>query len=49
MYYGRHFRSTDGSVPFMMGPPLQEYGTFSTLTLPADNGTWGIGVVTQRA
>jgi len=47
VYYGRHFRSPDGSSPFMMGPPLQDYGTFSTLTLPADNGTWGVGIVTS--
>jgi hypothetical protein len=27
------------------GPFLQEYGTISVLTLPADNGTWGLGLV----
>jgi 2-polyprenyl-6-methoxyphenol hydroxylase-like FAD-dependent oxidoreductase len=47
VYYGRHFRSSDGSLPPMFGPPLQEYGTFSTLSLPADNGTWGLGIVTS--
>jgi len=47
VYYGRYFRSSDGSTPFMFGPALQEYGTFSTLSLPADNGTWGLGVVTS--
>ena len=45
VYYGRHFRSTDGSVPMAFGPLLQEYGTVSILTLPADNGTWGIGMI----
>ena len=45
VYYGRHFRSSDGSVPMAFGPLLQEYGTISVLTLPADNGTWGIGVI----
>ncbi len=45
IYYGRHFRSQDGSVPMAFGPLLQEYGTVSVLTLPADNGTWGVGVV----
>jgi 2-polyprenyl-6-methoxyphenol hydroxylase-like FAD-dependent oxidoreductase len=45
VYYGRHFRSNDGSVPMAFGPLLQEYGTLSVLTLPADNGTWGIGVI----
>ena len=47
VYYGRYFRSADGSVPFAFGPLLQHYESFSTLTLPADNGTWGIGVITS--
>jgi 2-polyprenyl-6-methoxyphenol hydroxylase-like FAD-dependent oxidoreductase len=47
VYYGRHFRSNDGSVPMAFGPLLQEYGTLSVLTLPADNGTWGIGIITS--
>lgn len=45
VYYGRHYRSTDGSIPAALGPPLQHYGTISSLCLPADNGTWGVGVV----
>src|SRR6185437_12446671 len=45
MYFGRHFRSNDGSVPMAFGPLLQEYGTISMLTLPADNGTWGVGII----
>jgi flavin-dependent dehydrogenase len=47
VYYGRHFRSPDGSVPPAFGPPLQPYDSISILTLPADNGTWGIGLVTS--
>ncbi len=47
IYYGRHFRSQDGSTPVIIGPLLTSYGSISTLTLPADNGTWGIGVVTS--
>jgi 2-polyprenyl-6-methoxyphenol hydroxylase-like FAD-dependent oxidoreductase len=47
VYFGRYFRSADGSVPMAMGPLLQEYGTISILTLPADNGTWGIGIITS--
>ena len=47
VYYGRHFRSDDGSVPMAFGPLLQEYGSVSVLTLPADNGTWGVGVITS--
>ncbi len=46
VYYGRHFHSADGSIPPMFGPPLGHYGSVSILTLPADNGTWGVGVVT---
>ncbi len=47
IYYGRHFRSSDGSVPPMFGPLLMPYGTVSVLTLPADNGTWGVGFITS--
>jgi flavin-dependent dehydrogenase len=45
VYYGRHFRSSDGSYPFMLGGPLQHYDSISVLTLPADNGTWGVGLI----
>jgi 2-polyprenyl-6-methoxyphenol hydroxylase-like FAD-dependent oxidoreductase len=45
-YYGRHFRSKDGSTPPMIGPLAMDYGSVSVLTLPADNGTWGCVVVT---
>ena len=41
-YYGRYFRSTDGSMPAVMGPLLAPYGSFSILTLPADNDTWAV-------
>jgi 2-polyprenyl-6-methoxyphenol hydroxylase-like FAD-dependent oxidoreductase len=44
VYFGRHFRSSDGGVPPAFGPPLQPYESISILTLPADNGTWGVGV-----
>jgi 2-polyprenyl-6-methoxyphenol hydroxylase-like FAD-dependent oxidoreductase len=49
VYYGRHFRSSDGSHPPIIGPLAQPYGTVSTLTLPADNGTWGVGLITSAA
>jgi 2-polyprenyl-6-methoxyphenol hydroxylase-like FAD-dependent oxidoreductase len=45
VYYGRHYRSADGSIPPAFGGLLQEYGSVSVLTLPADNGTWGVGVI----
>jgi len=47
MYFGRHFRSKDGSMPFLLGGVLQDYGTISSVTLPADNGTWGMVLVTS--
>ena len=46
-YYGRHFRSGDGTTPPAFGPLLQHYDSLSILTLPADNGTWGVGLVTS--
>jgi 2-polyprenyl-6-methoxyphenol hydroxylase-like FAD-dependent oxidoreductase len=46
LYFGRHFRSADGSVPPMMGPAQIHWGSISSLTLPADNGTWAVAVVT---
>jgi 2-polyprenyl-6-methoxyphenol hydroxylase-like FAD-dependent oxidoreductase len=49
VYYGRHFRSADGTTPPIMGPLLQSYGSVSVLTLPADNGTWGLGVIASAA
>ena len=45
VYYGRHYRSADGSIPPAFGGLVQHYGSISVLTLPADNGTWGVGVV----
>jgi hypothetical protein len=49
VYYGRHFRSPDGSLPFAFGPPLQPYESISMLTLPADNGTWSVALITSAA
>lgn len=47
VYYGRTFRSRDGSLPAAFGPPLQHYGSVSTLTLPADNGTWAFAFIVR--
>jgi len=46
VYYGRYFRSADGSIPAMRGPVAMDWGTITSLTLPADNGTWAIVLVT---
>jgi 2-polyprenyl-6-methoxyphenol hydroxylase-like FAD-dependent oxidoreductase len=47
VYYGRHFRSADGSLPPALGPPQMHWGTVSSLTLHADNGTWSVVLVTS--
>jgi flavin-dependent dehydrogenase len=47
VYFGRHFCSADGTTPALLGPALQAYGSISVLTLPADNGTWGVGVISS--
>ena len=41
-YYGRFFRSADGSTPPIMAPILSPVGSMSVLTIPSDNGTWSI-------
>ena len=46
LYYGRYFRSPDGSMPAMRGPVQMDWGTLTSLTLPGDNGTWAIVLVT---
>ena len=45
VYYGRSYASDDGSVPPSLGAGLQPYGSISTLTLAADNGTWQLAFV----
>ncbi len=47
IYYARHFRSGDGTLPQMTGPVQMPYESISIVTLPADNGTWGVAVVTS--
>ena len=47
VYHSRHFRSPDGTVPALRGPLLQHFGSLSVLTLPAEGGTWGVGLITS--
>ncbi len=47
IYYGRHFRSPVGSLPPHLGPGIQEWGSISSLTLPADNGHWSLVIVAR--
>ena len=42
IYYTRFFKSADGSTPQVVGPMLAAMGSFSLLTIPADNGTWSV-------
>ena len=42
MYYARHYRSDDGAMPAMFGPPLQAYDSVSWFTGVADNGNWSV-------
>jgi 2-polyprenyl-6-methoxyphenol hydroxylase-like FAD-dependent oxidoreductase len=45
VYYARHYRAPDGRMPVPFGPPLMPLGTISSVTLPADNGTWCVVIV----
>jgi len=47
IYYGRHFRSAGGGIPAALGGFLMHLGSISAVTLPADNGTWSVTVVTS--
>jgi pimeloyl-ACP methyl ester carboxylesterase/2-polyprenyl-6-methoxyphenol hydroxylase-like FAD-dependent oxidoreductase len=47
VYYCRHFRARNGRRPEVTGLLLQHFHGFSTLTLPADGDTWGVGFVTS--
>ena len=46
-YFCRHFRSDDGSIPKPMATPLMEYPTHTMMTVGADNGTWGVVILTR--
>jgi hypothetical protein len=45
VYYSRHYRSADGAMPPMMGPPLQAYESVSWFTGVADNGNWSVVLI----
>ena len=47
IYYARHFRSAGGGIPPALGGFLMHLGTISSLTLPGDNGTWSVTLVTS--
>ncbi len=45
VYYGRHFRSADGTLPPFAATVLEHFDSVSVLTLPCDNGTWATAVI----
>jgi len=47
VYYGRHFGVRDGAMPEGRASILQRHDSLSILTLPADNGTWSVVLVTS--
>jgi 2-polyprenyl-6-methoxyphenol hydroxylase-like FAD-dependent oxidoreductase len=47
VYYGRHYRTRTGTLPEGRASVLQPYESMSILTLPADNGTWSVALVTS--
>jgi 2-polyprenyl-6-methoxyphenol hydroxylase-like FAD-dependent oxidoreductase len=47
VYYGRHYRSRDGRMPESVDSVLTHGDSVSVLTLPADNGTYGVGLSTS--
>src|SRR4051794_8310345 len=47
VYYARHFRSRTGVQPELTANLLQSYDSLSTITLPADNGTWSVVLTTS--
>jgi len=47
VYYARHFRTRTGALPEGRTGLLQRHESMSILTLPADNGTWSVVLVTS--
>jgi len=47
VYYGRHFRSTDGTLPDMLASPLHTSDSVGLITLLADNGTSSVVITTS--
>jgi 2-polyprenyl-6-methoxyphenol hydroxylase-like FAD-dependent oxidoreductase len=47
LYYTRFFRSDGRGIPAPRRPMLTAIGTFSLLTVPADNDTWSVTIYTS--
>jgi 2-polyprenyl-6-methoxyphenol hydroxylase-like FAD-dependent oxidoreductase len=49
VYYGRHFWAPPDRQPAVLTRILQHYDSLTIVTLPADNGTWAVGLITSSA
>ena len=49
VYYGRHFQAPADRQPAVLTRLLQHYNSLSLVTLPADDDTWAVGLVTSSA
>jgi 2-polyprenyl-6-methoxyphenol hydroxylase-like FAD-dependent oxidoreductase len=47
VYYSRHYRTRTGTLPEGRTYALQRHESMTILTLPADNGTWSVALVTS--
>jgi 2-polyprenyl-6-methoxyphenol hydroxylase-like FAD-dependent oxidoreductase len=47
VYYTRFFRARGAGMPAFRAAIVTDIGTFSVLTLPADNGTWSVTLFTS--
>jgi 2-polyprenyl-6-methoxyphenol hydroxylase-like FAD-dependent oxidoreductase len=47
LYYTRYFRARGAGMPAFRAPIVTDIGTFSVLTLPADNDTWSVTLFTS--
>jgi 2-polyprenyl-6-methoxyphenol hydroxylase-like FAD-dependent oxidoreductase len=47
VYYGRHFWAPPDRQPAVLTRVLQHYNSLTLVTLPADNGTWSVGLITS--
>ncbi|WP_369269256.1 hypothetical protein AB5J55_03685 [Streptomyces sp. R11] len=46
-YYCRYFRSADGALPASTFPLIEEHGSLGLLRIPADHGTYSLGLISR--
>ncbi|MEJ8668031.1 hypothetical protein WKI71_04020 [Streptomyces sp. MS1.AVA.1] len=46
-YYCRYFRSADGALPASTFPLIEEQGSLGLLRIPADHGTYSLGLISR--